>query len=232
MASILRVRQADGTVIDVPSIVGPPGKNGADGQSAYQSAISGGYTGTEDDLNRALALMTEFINGGGSAAGAHAASHAADGVDPITPNMIGAAEAAHTHTAADVGAAPKNHTHSATDVGAAPVSHVSDVNAHVSNDERMSWNGKADKPKSVQVILTASGWDSSAKTQTVSVNGVMADETAQFITPTPSSASQAAYYEAGILCTGQAENSLTFTAATLPTSDLTVYVVIQEVTPG
>lgn len=96
MASILRVRQADGTVIDVPSIVGPagpPGKNGANGQSAYQSAVSGGYTGTEDDLNRALALMTEFINGGGSAAGAHAASHAADGVDPITPDMIGAAPA-------------------------------------------------------------------------------------------------------------------------------------------
>lgn len=127
MASILRVRQADGTVIDVPSIVGPagpPGKNGANGQSAYQSAVSGGYTGTEDDLNRALALMTEFINGGGSAAGAHAASHAADGVDPITPDMIGAAEAAHTHTAADVGAAASNHTHTAAEVGAAASNHT------------------------------------------------------------------------------------------------------------
>ena len=42
--------------------------------------------------------------------------------------------------------------------------------------------------------------------------------------------SQSAYYEAGIKCTGQAANSLTFTADTVPTADLTVYVVIQEVT--
>ena len=28
MAAILRVRLADGTVVEVPAIVGPPGKNG------------------------------------------------------------------------------------------------------------------------------------------------------------------------------------------------------------
>ena len=54
-------------------------------------------------------------------------------------------------------------------------------------------------------------------------------ETDQMITPTPALASQTAYYEAGILCTAQAENSLTFTCTTAPTEDLTVYVVIQEV---
>lgn len=81
------------------------------------------------------------------------------------------------------------------------------------------------KATSVPVTLTTSGW--SSNTQTVTVPGVVAYETAQLITPTPAIASQSAYYEAGIMCTGQAANSLTFTCQTVPTSNLTVYVVIQ-----
>lgn len=77
------------------------------------------------------------------------------------------------------------------------------------------------------VTLTISGW--SSNTQTVTVSGVLADETAQLIMPIPALASQSAYYEAGILCTNQAANSLTFTCQKAPSSDLTVYVVIQEV---
>ena len=88
------------------------------------------------------------------------------------------------------------------------------------------------KPKCVTVTLSSSGWDSTAKTQTVAVSGVLADETKQMIAPTPALASQTAYYDAGILCTGQAVDNLTFTADTIPTADLTVYVVIQEVTQG
>ena len=82
---------------------------------------------------------------------------------------------------------------------------------------------------SAAVTLTASGWDSSAKTQTATVSGVLADETKQLITPAPAAASQAAYYNAGIRCTGQAANSLTFTAETIPSTNLTVYVTVQEV---
>ena len=88
----------------------------------------------------------------------------------------------------------------------------------------------AAKPKSVPVTLTASGWVD--RVQTVSISGVLADETAQLIQPVPALTSQAAYIEAGILCTGQSENSLTFTATTAPTDDLTVYVVITGVTAG
>ena len=88
----------------------------------------------------------------------------------------------------------------------------------------------ASKPKSVTVTLTVSGWVGGV--QTVAISGVLADETAQLIQPVPALTSQAAYIEAGILCTGQAENSLTFTATTSPTDDLTVYVVITEVTAG
>lgn len=82
-------------------------------------------------------------------------------------------------------------------------------------------------PKSVSITLPASGW--SSNTQTVTVSGVSADETAQLIQPMPAMASQSAYYGAGVLCSGQAENSLTFTCQTVPTADLTVYVVMQEV---
>lgn len=88
----------------------------------------------------------------------------------------------------------------------------------------------AAKPKSVPVTLTVSGWVN--RVQTVAISGVLADETAQLIQPAPALTSQASYIESGILCTGQAENSLTFTATTAPTDDLTVYVVITEVTAG
>ncbi len=88
---------------------------------------------------------------------------------------------------------------------------------------------KQNKPVSVRVTLPANGWDARSKTQSASVPGVSADEAAQLIQAMPSAASQAAYLAAGILCTGQGADSLTFTAGTAPAEDLTVYVVIQEV---
>lgn len=94
------------------------------------------------------------------------------------------------------------------------------------------------KTTSVTVTLTADGWTNTmapvepggetlGHQQTVTVSGVVASETAQLITPTPAIASQSAYYKAGIMCTNQGTNSLTFTCQTVPTSNLTVYVVIQ-----
>lgn len=90
----------------------------------------------------------------------------------------------------------------------------------------------AAKPTVRTLTLSTAGWVGTSKTQTVTCSGVSASETAQLITPVPALASQTAYYKAGILCTGQAANSLTFTCTTVPTEDLTVYVVIQEVTQG
>lgn len=77
------------------------------------------------------------------------------------------------------------------------------------------------------VTLPASGW--SSNTQTVTVNGVLADESAQLIQPMPAVASQQAYMTAGIYCSGQAANSLTFTCSEVPTENITIYVVITEV---
>lgn len=84
---------------------------------------------------------------------------------------------------------------------------------------------KAIKPSTVTVTLSSSGW--SNNTQTVTVTGVSATETAQVIQPIPAIASQAAYIEAGIYASGQAANKVTFTCTTVPTSNLTVYVLIQ-----
>ena len=80
------------------------------------------------------------------------------------------------------------------------------------------------RPKSTLVTLPLSAW--SNNTQTVTVPGVLADESKQ---PMPTIADQAVYSAAGISCTGQAANKLTFKAQTVPTEDVQVYVVIQEV---
>ena len=85
----------------------------------------------------------------------------------------------------------------------------------------------ATKPKSVSITLPASAWSNNA--QTVTVNGVLADETKQLIQPMPAIASQDAYISAGIICSGQAADSLTFTCTTVPTEDISLFVVITEV---
>lgn len=90
--------------------------------------------------------------------------------------------------------------------------------------------GAATKPKRVSVTLKAYDWDTSKKTQTVTVMGVSADESAQVIQPIPALASRDGYNTFGIRAIGQAKNSITFIAGIIPASDLNVYIVITEVT--
>lgn len=80
------------------------------------------------------------------------------------------------------------------------------------------------KPKILSAILLADNWDN--LTQTVTVEGVSADETKQIITLSPSISSQEAYIDANVRCTGQGENSLTFTADENPSTDLTILISI------
>ena len=101
------------------------------------------------------------------------------------------------------------------------------------------WSGEQDgyieeinatkPPRQIYFTLRASDWNSSTKSQTVYVPSVSANESAQVIQPIPAIASQSAYYAAGILATGQAKDHVTFTAATIPTTNLNIYVVITEV---
>lgn len=84
-------------------------------------------------------------------------------------------------------------------------------------------------PKVTLVTLSASGWDSSAKTQTVTVSGIDADESKQWIMPTPAAGHKTAYDNAGIQCTAQAADAVTFTASTVPTADIKVWVKVENV---
>ena len=69
--------------------------------------------------------------------------------------------------------------------------------------------------------LTVAGWSDGS--QTITVSGVTASGN---VLVAPSPASQEAYAAAGIKCTAQAANSLTFTCKTAPTEALTVNVVL------
>lgn len=85
------------------------------------------------------------------------------------------------------------------------------------------------KPKAKTVTLSSTGWAASGDvyTQSVTVSGVSATETAQEIHVTPATASMTAYMEAGVYASAQAANQITFKASKVPTVDLTVYALIK-----
>ncbi len=89
-------------------------------------------------------------------------------------------------------------------------------------------NDNAGNKNYISVInLPLSNWDSSAQTQTVTVSGIKSNELEQIVRVSPWSTNPdnaKAYYNFGIRAISQAENSLTFYAKTIPTSDLKVVV--------
>lgn len=77
-------------------------------------------------------------------------------------------------------------------------------------------------PASASITLTTAGWVDNA--QTVTVNGILADETQQIIVVVPTDGSKTMYYECNVDCVSQAENKLTFNCKTVPTAELSVYI--------
>lgn len=100
----------------------------------------------------------------------------------------------------------------------------SKVKNYVDNKVSESGGGAASL---ATVTLTSAGWLGD-NTQTVSVPGILVDETKQLIQPVAATASKEAYELYGVSCTGQAADSLTFTCMGVPETDLTVYVVVTE----
>lgn len=84
---------------------------------------------------------------------------------------------------------------------------------------------KQDSIDSNTATLTTSGW--SSNTQTATVSGVTSSNNV-IVTPTP--ASIANYTSAGIYCSAQGTNTLTFTCATVPSTNITVNVLIVPIT--
>lgn len=90
-----------------------------------------------------------------------------------------------------------------------------------------TWDGKANKPIYRSVTLSAESW--SDNRQTVTVQGISADETKQMIQYMSAVSNLDAYNEAGISCIAQGNNSLTFKCETVPSTNLSLYVVYQGV---
>ena len=86
--------------------------------------------------------------------------------------------------------------------------------------EEVAVQTTATAPSTLPVLLAA---DWSSNTQTVSVQGVTASN---FVIVSPAPASATDYAAAGILCTAQASNSLTFTCTQTPSNDIDVNVLI------
>lgn len=104
----------------------------------------------------------------------------------------------------------------------------------VSDTDRANWNAKASKPKACLVTLKASGWDADAKTQVATVASVVADEAAQMIHPMPRIGQITTYNDAGIQLIGQGAGNVTFMCDTIPTENVDVWVVtedVEDVTP-
>ena len=99
-----------------------------------------------------------------------------------------------------------------------------------SNAARADHVHPSERPKATLVTLTAAGWDTSTKKQTVTVSGVLADTSKQVIWVTQTTeAAIDAYLKAGIVPVAQAANAVTLRADTVPTADITVNIVVQEV---
>ena len=123
---------------------------------------------------------------------------------------------------------PGNEASPGTDLYAARSDHVHP--REVSDDDRTAWNGKASKPTVTTVTLTAASWNATTKKQTATVPGVLADPSKQVIWVTQTTeAAIDAYLEAGIVPVAQAVNAVTLRADTVPTADIMVNIVVQEV---
>lgn len=83
-------------------------------------------------------------------------------------------------------------------------------------------------PKTATVTLTAAGWREGE--QTVTVNGILADSSAQIVDVCPANKPSAdRWAAAGVWCTSQAANSLTFSCDSVPTEDINVNIRMQGV---
>ena len=88
----------------------------------------------------------------------------------------------------------------------------------------------SERPKATLVTLTAAGWDSGTKKQTVTVSGVLADTSKQVIwVAFASETALDAYMDAGIVPVAQGANTVTFRADKVPTADISVTVLMQGV---
>lgn len=81
-------------------------------------------------------------------------------------------------------------------------------------------------PWARKIILTADGQDTTTLKQTVTVSGVIEDDSQQLIQVGFANDSVDTAVDAGVLCDAQGTDTLTFKTSSIPTVDLTCYAVI------
>jgi hypothetical protein len=85
-------------------------------------------------------------------------------------------------------------------------------------------------PKITKVTIPSSSWNTNTLTQTITVNGILADDTLQLVQAVPSPSSMSVATESGAYCSGQSANALTFTCSTIPSEDIVFNVSYQNAT--
>lgn len=147
--------------VSVGALQGPAGVAGADGKSAYQTAVEGGYSGTETAFNAALADVPGHI---ASKANPHEVTKTQVGLS----NVDNVKQAPYTHVS------DKANPHGVTkaQVGLGNVDNTSDANKPVSTAQQTAIN--ACKVKKASVTLTAAGWTGTASpyAQTITLSGI------------------------------------------------------------
>ena len=198
---------------------GPAGVAGADGKSAYQTAVEGGYSGTETAFNAALADVPGHI---ASKANPHEVTKAQVGLGKVD----NVKQAPYTHVT------DKSNPHGVTkaQVGLWNVDNTSDENKPVSAAQKNAIN--ACKVKKTGVTLTAAGWAGTASpyTQTVTISGITANSKVDI---QMDATSLGVLIDSGTSAIWMENNNGTITAKCIgdkPNADMTVQVTITEVT--
>ena len=128
-----------------------------------------------------------------------------------------------TEVQTDIGAAPASHNHSASNITSGTLPITRGGTGSTTAATALTNLGAQAKVKTLTLSLTTADWSSTNKTQTKTASGVTASNV---VIISPTATSQNAYSAAGVKCTAQAANRLTFTCDTVPTEALSVNVVI------
>lgn len=123
----------------------------------------------------------------------------------------------------DIGAAAASHNHSASNITSGTIPIARGGTGATNASSALSNLGAQAKVKTLTLSLTTAGWSATNKTQSCTASGVTASNV---VIISPTATSQDAYSAAGVKCTAQAANRLTFTCDTVPTEALSVNVVI------
>lgn len=194
---------------------GPAGVAGADGKSAYQTAVEGGYSGTETAFNAALADVPGHI---ASKANPHEVTKTQVGLS----NVDNVKQAPYTHVS------DKANPHGVTkaQVGLGNVDNTSDTNKPVSTAQQTAIN--ACKVKRASVILPTASW--SNLSQTVTISGITVNSKVDI---QMDATSLGVLIDSGTSAIWMENSNGTITAKCIgdkPNADMTVQVTITEVT--